>query len=138
MEMNPFGTIKKWLKKFKYTTVAIRHYEIYWTNNNIKTGEVSIVSYVCKVNGFGKRKVVIHTTDKVRREGYHIDNDYWHKCILPWVENDLEKYGNNEQTEDEGSETQSNIEKKDNIIFLNKTEKDVVDTDDTDDEGPRG
>ena len=111
-----------WFKKFKYETVATRLFTIIWTGPEGETVDTDKITYVCKVNGFQKRKVDIHTSKKVILSEMDKNNDMYHNSILPWLEKDPEK-GYADDPEDDPDEQEPKITKKGNLITLDDKRK---------------
>ncbi len=99
-----------WFKKFKYETIAVRHHTINWTDDDGRITSNSKITYIFKVNGFEKRKVDTHTSDKVFSRGFHKDNTVYHTVVLPWLEHDPELEKENDPEPDPV--------KKDNLISI--------------------
>lgn len=117
--------IINWFKKFKYQTVCVRNHIVRWTDKN--NFEQSF-SYVCKENGFGWRKVVIHSDGLLEDYKFPKATEYYHAYILPWVERSLECEVNVEpKIEDENRDIETHQSDK-NIVdieeFIKSKDKD--------------
>ena len=108
--------------KSKYKTIAVRHHTIRWTDRN---DQLEVVTYICKENGFGERKVDIHSYGMAKQFGYDKNNDLYHKSILPWVEHDpdLEKKQEKQETPKIKNE-KIKVKKEGNLITLDDRRKD--------------
>lgn len=104
-------------KKFKYETIAIRHYTINWHDDDGNSVDSEKITYVFKANGFDKRKVNIHAYGKVKSRGFDKNNDMYHTIVLPWVENSPELDENEDEDEPE-LDPKPKVKKKGNVITL--------------------
>lgn len=68
----------KWLKKFKYETIAVQQLCFTFVDSDVKDH----FSLIFKVNGFGKRRIDVEG----RARASHKDHYYWHKYAVPWRE----------------------------------------------------
>ena len=111
----------EFFKKFKYETIAVRHFTINWTDED---GEITSnddeITYIFKANSFDKRKVDIHTSRQVRNRGLHTNNEMYHNTVLPWLEHDPDL----EKDEEEDPDPTPKYKKKGNLITLEDRRKD--------------
>ena len=113
--MFPFGIIR-WFKKFEYKAVASLPHRIQWTNLNDR---IETITYVCKENGFGKRKVEIHDYGYAKIYKIWRTTSLYVNTIIPWL-NHLP--GNNmTQTNPPGRSKKQKVDKKKgNVVYLKK------------------